>query len=365
MTRILFKPLLSVISIFIMLGCLGCQSTSVGMGSKGKVNLRSCISAPPGYEMWTVDGYVGYLNAQDEVIGGFWARSGDGGWGMCGTEMSGDLDQYPARVHLRWFSVAENQFYDLDAKLPVEKMRQIYEKGFQNWLPITRDGEKLRDYQTFSRIQFMLAPGGGVVVKLYGAEAREIAYFKANKVDMPWHEFQKVSNESATPRNVWVKDSIDDLAKSRPAVHAQIVGNKIPYGLWDEVYRRVYPWQLSMSGVKSFENYYVEYLNTEKYMVWPEDMAQFASTPKSAPQALELYFIGQNGTRYRGEVTFNDVVVAQKCHEFYKHSQDPARLNIRVSEDLKTAEITLSDALRSIAIPYQDWKVKVMPVGKY
>ena len=77
MTRILFKPLLSVISIFIMLGCLGCQSTSVGMGSKGKVNLRSCISAPPGYEMWTVDGYVGYINEQDEVIGGFWARSGN------------------------------------------------------------------------------------------------------------------------------------------------------------------------------------------------------------------------------------------------------------------------------------------------
>ena len=47
------------------------------MGSKGKVNLRSCISAPPGYAMETVDGYVGYLNAQDEVIGGFWRRSGN------------------------------------------------------------------------------------------------------------------------------------------------------------------------------------------------------------------------------------------------------------------------------------------------
>ena len=69
--------LLWLAMVLSILATTGCQSTGVSMGSKGKVNLRSCISAPPGYAMETVDGYVGYLNAQDEVIGGFWRRSGN------------------------------------------------------------------------------------------------------------------------------------------------------------------------------------------------------------------------------------------------------------------------------------------------
>ncbi|TDR30680.1 DUF2931 family protein [Hydromonas duriensis] len=324
---------------------------------------ETCISAPRGYEAILVDGWNGYVHADGS--GGGFIGSTSFAWDSCDGVAGGHVDGYPERLHLRWLSVAENQFYELDAKLPVDKMKALAEEGYRLRFPITRDGEKLKDRSNFGSIGIMLAPGGGVVLKLISEEARELAYYQAKKIDMPWHVFQNVSEKEADVRQDWIKREIQ-IATKDPVVLAQINNKQIPFGLWDKVYRQRYPWHIAFAGNYKLEEYFIEYLNTERFMIWSEDLMKDAMlSDRPAPFELDLYFKDASGQRMKGALKLDGPSTAKVFTEFFKYVQNPARLSVQMSDDLKSVSLTLVDGVRSVALPYKAWKVEALEANKY
>ena len=359
--------LLSMSILLALSGCSNHQSLGDFMSGKPKVTFESDIAAPKGYPVELVDGYCGYFNESGKPTGGFFG-SADMGWDEFGSVGTSPTDGFPKRIRLRWLSLAENQFYELDAELPMEKMRQLYAQGYRSPVKTTHytGNDVLEDisigqWRPFTGFVFMLAPGGGVVVKLIDREARELAYFKAKKTDMPWHEFQNVPKERVGDRNEWVKKVYDIRAKEYPIEYAQVMNKQIPYGLWDDVYRRRYPWHVSATSPLAYREYNVEYLNTERFMIWGDQVDQdLLLADRPAPAKLKVFFKDADGRRLRGFLRFDEVSVAKAFGEFFKYSQEPARLQIETSDDLKTVEVKLINASHSMVIPYTFWKLQLL-----
>lgn len=348
-------------------GCSNHQTLRDFMSGKPKVTFESDIAAPKGYPVELVDGYCGYFKEDGKPTGGFFGSAGLG-WDDFGSVGTSTVYGFPKRVRLRWLSLAENQFYELDAELPMEKMRQLYAQGYRSPVKTTHytGNDVLEDisigqWRPFTGFVFMLAPGGGVIVKLIGREARELAYFQAKKTDMPWHDFQNVPKERVGDRNEWVKKMYDITAKEYPIEYAQVMNKQIPYGLWDDVYRRRYPWHVSTTSPLAYREYNVEYLNTERFMIWGDQVEQdLLLADRPAPAKLKVFFKDADGRRLRGFLRFDEVSVAKAFGEFFKYSKEPARLQIETSDDLKTVEVKLINASQTMIIPYTFWKLQLL-----
>ncbi|MDD5161118.1 MAG: DUF2931 family protein [Sulfuricurvum sp.] len=353
--------------LFAITGCSNHQTLGDIMSGKPKVTFETSISAPKGYPVELVDGYCGYFNESGKPTGGFFG-SASMGWDEFGSVGTSTVYGFPKRVRLRWLSLAENQFYELDAELPMEKMRQLYAQGYRSPVKTTHyigngvsEDISIGQWRPFTGFTFMMAPGGSVVVKLIGREARELAYFQAKKTDMPWHDFQNVPKERVGDRNEWVKKMYDITAKEYPIGYAQVMNKQIPYGLWDDVYRRRYPWHVSTTSPLAYREYNVEYLNTERFMIWGDQVDQdLLLADRPAPAKLKVFFKDADGRRLRGFLRFDEVSVAKAFGEFFKYSKEPARLQIETSDDLKTVEVKLINASHSMVIPYTFWRLQLL-----
>ncbi len=355
----LLKSFRCISFTMILTACSNLNTYGAPINHNPKIDFDPCVAAPTSYPVFMTDGGNAFVMPNDDTVG-FWGNTEEH-WRMC-TGMAGGhfTKAYPKRILLRWISIAENQFYELDAELPTEKIKQLHQQGYASRYKYKGEGKKVGEWGTYGRIGMMLAPGGGVVVSLNGEEKREIAHFQAKKIDMPWRDFQP----SGT-REEWIRSAAGRRITD-PIVKKQIQTQQIPFGLWDVQFRQKYQWQLTMANVSQFKEYFIEYVNAERYMVWQSDLDKESNIEKPAPVKIDSYFIGKDGVRYRGVLTFNDVTIYKAYSEFFKYQKGAARLNIAVSTDLQQVTVTLTDGIgRSIAIPYTSWEVTIPEEGKY
>ena len=324
-----------------------------------KMELDTSLSSPKGYPIDIVQGYNAYRDENGNLMGGFFAPRVKSGWDDPNGVAGGRMDRFPHRIHLCWFSNAENQFYQLDAELPVEKMKKLYDEGFRLDSADTVDHIPIGAHVTYNGICFMMAPGGGVVAKMIGDEAREIGYFKAKKIDLPWHVFQNVPPERVPDghREEWVNSGLSEDRIGKEA-REEILGHKIPFGLWDEVYRQPYPWSLQIIHPQALKKYYIEFVNTERYIVW-EDQVEKERNRAGAPVPAHIgvYIITPEHKRMVGLVKFDLRKTAKLFEEYFKNNPERATLEIKVSDDLKSVEVKLVNSKKSIIVPHRIWKV--------
>ena len=95
-----------------------------------KMELDTSLSSPKGYPIDIVQGYNAYRDENGNLMGGFFAPRVKSGWDDPNGTAGERMDRFPHRVHLYWFSLAENQFYQLDAELPVQKMKKLYDVAY-------------------------------------------------------------------------------------------------------------------------------------------------------------------------------------------------------------------------------------------
>lgn len=331
------------------------------MRGEKPVELHTALSSPDGYPVLMVEGYNAYRDENGELMGGFFAPVTMQGWAVPNGAGAGRMDRYPHHVHLRWLSVAENQFYELDSDLPAEKIRQFYEQGYRAHADNTAFNVKTGDYEPLAGICFLMAPGGGVQVNMISSEGREIAYYKAKKVDMPWHIFHNVTADRVKPgdRETYIEHLTTEKFIDNPVAYDQIIHHKIPFGLWDDVYRRRYPWHVEIVNPIAYKQYYVEYVNTETFLVWEDQIEQDKAKPdRPVPAHMGVYFKNSEGKRFSGLLKFDVLKTPELYKEFFKNSHEPARLEIKVSDDLQNVEVRLIDSNHSVIVPHRLWKVR-------
>ncbi|MDD2782338.1 DUF2931 family protein [Sulfuricurvum sp.] len=347
-----------IFAVLLFTGCTNNQLPGDFMLGK-KMELDTSLSSPKGYPIDIVQGYNAYRDENGNLMGGFFAPRVKGGWDDPEGTAMGRMDRLPHRVHLLWFSLAENQFYELDAELPVERMKELYKEGFRLVSYDRVNDRPVGEYDTYSGIGFMLAPGGGVVAKMLAREAREIGYFKAKKIDMPWHIFQNVTPDriESGDREKFVASGLSEERIGKEA-RDEILGHKIPFGLWDEVYRRTYPWSMHIVHPLALEKYYIEFVNTERYMVWEYQVTKEhnrVGTP--VPAFFGVYFITPEGKRMVGLVKFDLRKTTKLFEEYFKNISERANLDVKVSDDLKSVEVKLVNSQKSVVVPHRIWKV--------
>lgn len=360
------KLLLSLGIILALSGCSTHQSLGDIMRFKKPVKLHTALSSPEGYPVIMAQGYNAYRDKNGNLMGGFFSNVTMQGWDVPNGTAGGEMEDYPHHVHLRWLSVAENQFYELDADLPAEKIRQIYEEGFrahdaQTYDPSTINHVKIGDYKPLNGICFLMAPGGGVQVNMIGGERRDIGYYKAKKTDMPWHKFHNVTADRIKPgdRETYIDHLTTEEFIGNPVAYNQIKNHKIPYGLWDEVYRLRYPWHIEILNPIAHKQHYIEYVNTEAFLVWEDQIAQDKAKPdRPVPAHMGIYFTNSSGVRLVGLLKFDVLKTPELFKEFFKDSHEHAQLEIKVSDDLQHVEVRLKDSHRSVIVPHRIWKVK-------
>ncbi|MFB9057282.1 DUF2931 family protein, partial [Mariniflexile ostreae] len=116
------------------------------------------INAPLGYP---VEVYRGGLEAAD----GYTSLSigvTSGAWGAEGSGMSNSVKSIPKRIHCIWVAYAEDCMYEVDSDIDYDKMLHLFNEGF----PVLRRSGIEKD--TYSMIVTGFAPGGVVVIWLYG-----------------------------------------------------------------------------------------------------------------------------------------------------------------------------------------------------
>ncbi|HZF71547.1 DUF2931 family protein [Sulfuricurvum sp.] len=329
------------------------------MDAKKSVELHTALSSPEGYPVLMVQGYNAYRDEDGFPIGGFFSNVTMQGWDTPNGVAGGRMDKFPHHVHLRWLSVAENQFYELNADLPVEKIRKLYEQGYRAHANNTAFNVKTGEYKPLDGICFLMAPGGGVQVNMIGGEGREIAFYKAKKIDMPWHEYHNVPKGKEGSREEDIKYLTSEKFIDNPMAYDQIKNHKIPYGLWDEVYRLRYPWHVEILNPIAYKQYYVEYVNAESFLVWEDQIEQDKAKPdRPVPSHFGIYFTNSAGERLVGLLKFDVLKTPELFKEFFKDSHEHARLEIKVSDDLQHVEVKLKDSHRSVIVPHRIWKVK-------
>lgn len=152
------------------------------------------------------------------------------GWGNQGS-LHGVGDEFkavPVRLDITWASFLENKFYTGSWELPTEKMKQLFKEGMIDW----RTNKK----QTYKQIVVGLAPGGVVVVWMYGADNQiEIGRYQAKETQVAMADYVP-ENPTITRKDFF------DVSASVPEAYENLKKKGIEYGIWD-TYREKYNWK--------------------------------------------------------------------------------------------------------------------------
>ena len=163
-------------------------------------------TAPEDYPMEVHIGY--FLDEKEELICGV-PKTGveRGPWQYDGPEGGQGGDKIPAYLSLTYVSYAEKKFYNVEAKLPAEKILEEFRKGFR----VENYAGEMED-RTYDKLTIGMAPGGVVVLWLSGYFHRvEICRLQAKEVFVDRNDFYS-NNNNRTQQEFF--DVFYDLALS-------------------------------------------------------------------------------------------------------------------------------------------------------
>ncbi|MGO1475319.1 MAG: DUF2931 family protein [Psychrobacter sp.] len=199
------------------------------------------IYAPRHFSAWLISGECFWYYTEDAGQGlGF---SGDigGGWRSTGLSTSGGsppaLVKLPLGVQLTWLSNTEKKYYQTRITLPRELILAEFAKRFE------ADVYERSKKAEYTAINFALAPGGYISLRLGGTRTTEIANFQAREIQMSW-EFFALTHHFA-PETYPEAEFMDDQYKKLPdAIKAMVKENTFPLTRWKN-YSDKFNWYLT------------------------------------------------------------------------------------------------------------------------
>ena len=299
-------------------------------------------TGPEGYPMEVHMGY--FLDEKEELICGV-PRTGSlsAGWQGDAAEGGQNGDKIPAYLSLTYISYAEKKFYNVEAKLPAEKILEEFRKGYKLKKYMSDETEDL----TYGKLTVGMAPGGVVVLWLSGKSHRvEICRLQAKEVFVDKDDFRRRVFENETQQEFF--DVAYDLALS-DSIKQDIKERGIPFGLWDE-YREKYNYRFTFRPYDDRDKFtYINalYYNGEAEEILKPDLALKKYTSRGIPYRCNFIFFS-----YSTEIIFNDREMIQVFKEMKKkHPGKPIDIiltptflynEIKVSVKCEDEEIPLS-----------------------
>lgn len=201
-------------------------------------------SSPIGYP---IEVYKGGFESRDGGYTSLDNGTDTGPWGLAGNGKNGGEKPVPNKLNVVWLSYAEDTFYHIDCDIDDKKMIGLFNEGFNVKSPLG----KIK-HDTYKKIVAGFAPGGVVVIWLFGASKQvEIGRYQGKKIVINQQEIksldypkkllfeQSYRNETMQDENI-IPTAIYQANKNKP----------IPYGLWD-TYRQKYLWRPTFNYVNS------------------------------------------------------------------------------------------------------------------
>jgi hypothetical protein len=211
-----------------------------------RFELSAAPAAAEGYPMEVVEGrFTTSDGGSFPVSGGFL----EGDWGLSHVGyVSGDgTAPAPDSLEVRWFSYAEDKFYEGHFLLPQQRIHDLLKQGY--WNNIDKKSE------TYDALTVCLLPKGVVVVWLSGRNQVLLGRYEGREILFDFKRFNEAANR---PRMIQ-----QEQAKLPPAVQQQIRTGTLSTAQWD-AYLQKYPWKLAFSQPLKLYDYGITYLNAEK-----------------------------------------------------------------------------------------------------
>lgn len=249
----------------------------------GKYEWLILTVADYGYVMEIVDG--DFLSVNNESIASvpgnqvlqyqWW--NGESGLMITGEQYK----ELPARMKIKWFSYAEDKFYEGDFKLDYEKISNLFKQGLK-----CSNGRT--NYHYF---KVAIAPGGQVFLYLMGGNAILLGSYQAEEnYLLKWTDLGNRSNDQR-------KNAVQHYQLKSPLqTQKEIAENRINTTIWKDINIK-YPWKYTLEA-EEFENLAftmlkerkgVDYINGEQ--TWCTDTDYFIKTShKAIPLEIDGVF---------------------------------------------------------------------------
>ena len=204
--------------------------------------------------------------------------------GDSGVVITGEqYREIPTRMKIKWFSYAEDKFFEGDFNLDYDKISSLFKNGFE-----CKDGT-----QNYHYIKVAIAPGGQVFLYLIGVNSTLVGKYTAREIFIT--DFigeMRITTEDIT-REISVRNRIRKMPLQ---TQKEIDESKIKTTIWDDINVK-YPWKYTLEA-QEFEHLPltmqkerkgVNYLNGEK--AWCTDTEHFTNTsPKAIPTEIDGVF---------------------------------------------------------------------------
>lgn len=179
----------------------------------------------------------------------------------------GNKQPLPYGITVRWFSIAENQFWEGNAVLDQEKLEWLKHYKVNNALAPQRD-----NVLSYFSLIVNYAPGGLVTVWISGVGERYlVAQFHAKKVEnIDWDSFIASALNENISRKQYLAYQMQAKGKNSyrvisDKIQKEIKENKVPDSSpWLRLMHK-YPWNLKVNSPFILKNYFTKYVNGEQY----------------------------------------------------------------------------------------------------
>jgi len=331
--RLFLSPLLAVLLLFSACQHSPKQSAAAMPAYQTE---KFDLSASPG----AADGYTATIDEARFITstGSFpvpWGHTLTSGWGgsAIGWAVGDDMQSAPDSLEIRWFSYAEDKFYEGHFLLPQERIYKLLKQGY--WNP------ELRKQETYDDLSVCVLPTGGVVVWLRGDNWIYIGRYQAAEIAYNYARHRPQVDRAL---------DVQETRAAMPAeVRAEIAAGTVSSKKWD-AYLKQYPWKIEFSQPLTLTNFGLSLVSAERLGAAPTpDFAAYiqevlaSPSLKAVPQSAMLYVTGAYGRKRLFKISPFDeaetMAAFQTLHA--KYPQQPLTLHVETDERLTEGKLSL------------------------
>ena len=333
--------------------CQSRSSSSAAMPASPPHTFR--LSAGP----CAVDGYPAtilegrFINSLGGSFPVPWGHTLDGNWGRSGIgwAVGEEMQPVPDSLELRWFSYADDKFYEGHWLLPQQRLHTLLEQGYWN--------AEEQKHETYGDFTVCVAPTGAAYVWLGGTNTVFIGRYQAREIQYDFAQFIPMADRAQV-----VKEGREHLP---PHVRHEIATGTVSTKQWD-AYLKTYPWKVAFSQPLTLTNFAVGYRNAEA-MAAPltADLAPYlqhmlAPGSKPVPTDAVFFLSGAYGRKALFRVNLFDEAETMAAFRAL-HAQHPAApLTLFVDTDERLSKASLSLRAGAQVIPLPKSPVQVVPL---
>jgi hypothetical protein len=317
-----------------------------------RFELTAGPAAAEGYPMEIEEGRFTTSDGNSIPLG---AEFVEGDWGLShSTVVRGDgTAPAPDSLEVRWFSYAEDTFYEGHFRLPQQRIHDLLRQGYWN--------SNEQQHDTYSKLTMCLLPKGTVVVWLSGRNQVLLGRYQAREINVDFKRFNSAANR---PRMI-----AQEQAKLPAAVRAQISSGTLSSRRWDD-YLRTYRWRLALRPPLRLLDYALTYVNaeTDNYpptaaLTRPRATALLATQPRPIPSNLLLDIGAGPGRKWELQVKELDEAETRAAFQTLQaqHPQAVITLYVNPAEDLRQVTLSLRAGGQVVALTKSKVQVFDLP----